>query len=89
MAVHGLEHFKAGLIESNERKIIVEGGKPPLVFVMLVGDEVWDVPGKECERLSGEAAWFVKYDGWFHVGKKRMSAAAYTRGCDYRKASRV
>ena len=59
------------------------------VFIMLVGDEVGNVPREEREGLSGEAAWFVNGNRWFHGGAKVLSAAAYTTAADPRKASRV
>ena len=73
MAVHGLEHFQAGSIDSHERKIVVERGEPPFIFVVLVGDEIGDMPSQKRERFSGETARFVKDDGWFHawyIGEK-------------------
>lgn len=68
VTVHCFQHFKTDAIDSHDREVVVERGEPPFVFVMLVGDEIGDMPGEEREGLSCEAARLVNSDGWLHVG---------------------
>lgn len=67
VTIHGLQHFKAGTIQSDEGKIVVQWGEPPFVRTVLIGDEIGDVPGKETEDFPGQATRFVKGNGRFHA----------------------
>ena len=47
--------------------------------MMLIGDQIGDVPGQEIERLSGEVTRFVSSNSRLHVQFVYVSAEAYTR----------
>ena len=66
VAVHRLEHLQARTIQTHDWKVVIEGGEPPFVFVVLVRDEIGDMPGQETERLFGEAERLMRGDSWFH-----------------------
>lgn len=66
VAVHGIQHFNAGPVQSNQRQVIVERGKPPFVFVVLISDKIGDVPGQERACLSCQCERFMDSDSWFH-----------------------
>ena len=59
MAVHSLEHLQAGSVQSHNRKVVIERGKPPFVGMMLVGDQIRNMPGQEIEGVSCEVTRFV------------------------------
>ncbi len=79
VAVHRLEHFQAGAVEPHERQVVIERGEPPLVFVVLVGDQVGNVPGQEPEGFSREVARLVNGDGWLHAFQFLIRARQPTR----------
>src|SRR5215469_3450286 len=85
VAVHRLHHLQTGTIESNQRKIVVEWCKPPLVVGVLIGDKVRNMPSQECARLPGQFERFMNGNGWLHGGPTRSSGEAYTTSCDSRK----
>lgn len=60
MAVHCLEHIQTGSVQPDERQVVIERGKPPFIWLMVIGDEVGNVPGKEAQGLSGQAPGFMK-----------------------------
>jgi hypothetical protein len=81
VAVHGLEHFETRAIDSNDRKSVVERRKPPFVGVVLVGDQIGDVPSQETEGFSGEMTGFVKSSSRLHSKSSVLGGAAYTSRC--------
>ena len=79
------QHLKAGPVQSLfDGKVIIEG-EPPFVFVVLIGDEIGDVPGQDDERLSGTEWTSCAAHSWFHDQGPSLCAAAYTRAWDPRK----
>src|SRR5262249_29291445 len=78
VAVHRLEHIQAGPVQPHDREIVVEGGKPPLVRMMFIGDQVGDVPGKEIKGLSREMTRFMNSNSRLHVSRETLGAKAYT-----------
>jgi hypothetical protein len=66
VAVHCLQHVKTGAIQSYDGQVVIKGGEPPFVVVVLIGDEVGDAPCQEAERIPGKTKWLVSSDSWFH-----------------------
>ena len=66
MAIHSLEHLQAGSVQSHNRKVVIERGKPPFVGMMLVGDQIRNMPGQEIEGVSCEVTRFVNSNSRLH-----------------------
>src|SRR4026207_946858 len=66
VAVHRPDGCQPDAIQTHDWQIVIERGKPPFVFVVLIGDEIGNAPCEEVERLPGETEWFVSGDRWFH-----------------------
>src|SRR5687768_9518828 len=71
MAVHGLEHLETGTVQSHNRKIVVEGSKPPFIGMMLIRDQVRNVPGQEIEGISRQMARLMDSNSRLHRGGGR------------------
>src|SRR4030095_5867598 len=78
VAVHRLKHLKPGTVQPHNRQIIVEGRKPPFVGMVLIGDQVGDVPSQELESFSREMTGFVNSNSGLHVNRETLGAEAYT-----------
>jgi hypothetical protein len=66
MSVHCLEHLYAGVIETDQREIIVEGGEPIFVLRVPIGNQIRDAPCKERECVSREVQRFLDGGEGFH-----------------------
>ena len=66
MAIHCLEHIQADAVQPDERQVVIERGKPPFVRVMVIGDEVGNVPGKKAQGLSSQAPGSMDSGRGFH-----------------------
>src|SRR5262245_61108442 len=66
VAVHRFQHFKAGAVESDQGKVIVERREPPLIFLVLVSHEVGNMPRQKSKGVSGEMLRRVDRDSRFH-----------------------
>ena len=66
MAVHCLEQVQAGAVQPDERKVIIKRSQPPFVWLVLIGDEIRNVPGKEAQNLTSQAPGVMVSDSGFH-----------------------
>src|SRR5690242_11998740 len=66
MTIHRLEHLQAGAVQSHNRKVVVERSKPPFIRMMLVGDQIGNMPGQEIEGVSRKKTRLVNSNSRFH-----------------------
>src|SRR5918994_1706871 len=77
VAVHGLEHLETSAVHPHNGEIVVERGKPPFIGMVLIGNQIGNVPGEEVVSFSCQMARFVYSDGRLHGGPQ-IRAEAYT-----------
>ena len=66
VAVHCLQHLQPRAVQAHDWQVVIKGSEPPFVVVVLIGDEIGDMPDQETECLSGEAERFMSGNRWFH-----------------------
>jgi hypothetical protein len=68
VAVHGLEHLETSAVHPYNREIVVERGKPPFIRMVLIGNQIGNVPGQEVKSFSCQIARFVNSNSRLHDG---------------------
>ena len=81
MAVHRSKEIQAYAIEADERQVVIEGSEPPFARMMLICDEVGNVPREEIQSLSNQDQRFTDCGKGFHDEELPVSDRSKLQEC--------